>query len=253
MGYINFKGISTEALPGVYVSKMPSHKRAAMRYSEFYVNGRDGALHIENGYQNIQLSATLVLLDAPAQTRYAVNTWASGKGTLFTSDDPSKGWRARVLSEVRWDRVVGNYGFYDTATITFDCDPTMYEVNQETIDITNDGADTKKYTVHNPGDLESYPIIYLNSSTSMLMGHLKITVNGKEADTNVTVASGSPAWIDGEAGFCYTGLLRPDGGIPDPGNLKAMTGTYPVLKKGDNEIQIPHGEIIKIYPNWRWL
>ena len=253
MGYISFKGVSTESIPGVAVSKMPSHKRAAMRYTEYYVNGRDGALHLENGYQNIQLTATLVLIDAPAQTRYAVNKWASGKGDLFTSDDPTRCWRARVLAEVRWDRLVGNYGFYDTATITFDCDPTMYEVNEETIDITNSDSDSKVYTVHNPGDLEAFPIIYLTASNEMISGNLKITVNGKEADTNVSRTSRSPAWIDSEAGFCYTGLIRPDGGVPDPGALQALSGDYPVLKKGDNQIKIPHGEIIKIYPNWRWL
>ena len=51
MAYLIFRGVGTEGsasivgannvLTNVYVSKMPSHKKASMRHTEYYVKGRD--------------------------------------------------------------------------------------------------------------------------------------------------------------------------------------------------------------------
>ena len=85
MGYLIFRNYSTESLTDVYVSQMPSHRKAAMRYTEYYVKGRDGALHIDEGFENFDLEVKLVLVNASIERRYEVNAWADGTGKLISS------------------------------------------------------------------------------------------------------------------------------------------------------------------------
>ena len=106
MSWIKFRDVSTASLANVAVMKMPSHKKAARRMTEFYVDGRDGALHIDNGMADIEEEAVLVLLDAGAKTRQVVNAWADGTGKLITSDDPSLAYKATVIQEIIWTRTV---------------------------------------------------------------------------------------------------------------------------------------------------
>ena len=43
MSDLTFRGIAVSSLDNVFINKMPDHRKAAMRYSEYYVNGRDVA------------------------------------------------------------------------------------------------------------------------------------------------------------------------------------------------------------------
>ena len=95
MNYLIFRGVATTTpantipaalvgsqLSDTYVSKMPSHKKGAMRNTEYYVKGRDGALHVDEGFENFNLTVTLILLNATVDKRYQVNAWADGTGKL---------------------------------------------------------------------------------------------------------------------------------------------------------------------------
>ena len=101
MSYIKFRGVSTASLSNVAVSKMPSHRKAARRVTEYYVNGRDGALHVDNGLANFELEAVLVLLQGTAAARQIVNAWADGTGKLILSDQPGLAYRASVIQEIK--------------------------------------------------------------------------------------------------------------------------------------------------------
>ena len=231
MGYIDFRGVSTVALPGVEVSKMPAHKRAAMRYTEYYVRGRDGALHTDEGYSNFELEATLVLIDAAAATRQTVNAWATGTGKLILSDDPTKAYKASVKKEIKWTRVQGNNGFFDMARVIFSCDPFMYEAAETTMTIT---AST---TVSNPGTEEAYPTIVVNGS-----GNASFTVDGKTV-TIAGMTSNVPVTLDCENGYVFA-----------QSGAMTMTGEFPVLPKGMCTIAPGSGVTsLQVTPHWRWV
>ena len=231
MGYLIFKDVSTKALPGVAVSKMPSHKRAAMRYTEYYVKGRDGALHTDEGLSNIELPATLVLLDARAETRQAVNAWAMGQGKLITSDDPTKAYKAAVRREIKWQRQKGNRGYFDTATVYFDCDPYMYEAHETEIAFTADG------NLNNPGTAEAIPTIKVEGS-----GNASFTIAG-QAVTIRGMSSGVPVYLDCENGYVYAAS----------GSM-TMVGEFPILPKGLSAVDLGSGVTkLTITPHWRWV
>ena len=104
MGELSFRGVSTATLSGVYVLKMPDHKKAAVRTTEYKVPGRDGTLHIVEGYSDFNLTCRLILINSPTTNRQIVNAWADGTGKLITTDDLSKAYKAIVKEEVEWHR-----------------------------------------------------------------------------------------------------------------------------------------------------
>lgn len=231
MSYVEFRGISTDALAGVAISQMPNHRRAGMRYSEYYVKGRDGALHVEEGYSNFDLPVTLILLDAPAEARQAVNAWATGTGKLVTSDDPTKAYKASVLKEVRWTRQRGNKGYFDTAQVTFHCDPYMYEAQETVAVFTADGS------LLNPGTDEALPTIVVEGA-----GNVTFTVGGKTV-TISGMTSGVPVTLDCEAGYVFSAS----------GSM-TMTGDFPTIPKGVSAVDLgANCTKLTITPHWRWI
>ena len=231
MGWIIFKNISTQALAGVEVAEMPSHKKAGKRYTEFYVKGRDGALHTDDGYSNLELTATLVLIDARPETRNLVDEWADGSGKLILSDDPEKAYKASVWKEVRWSRQLGNKGYFDTATITFDCEPYMVEAVETRRVFTQTGDIT------NPGSVESWPEIIVEGS-----GTVSLTVGGQQVSI-AGMQTGVPVTLDCENGY-----------ISAASGAMTMTGEFPTLPKGKSTVTLGSGITrLTIIPHWRWL
>lgn len=230
MGYLIFRGISTESMAGVEISRMPSHKKAAKRFTEYYVKGRDGALHVDEGYENFSLSASLVLINGNAGLRQVINAWADGTGKLITSDDPTKAYLATVTDEVMWTRVKAPSGFFDTAEIIFNCQPYMVEASEGDIELTATG------TVNNIGNLDAFPLIKVEGS-----GTVSFTFAGYPIELT-GVVSNKPVYIDCENGYVYS-----------ESQAKTMTGEIPVLIPGSNTITFGSNvSKITITPHWRW-
>ena len=245
MSYISFRGVSTATLSNVAVSKMPSHKKAARRVTEYYVNGRDGALHVDNGLANFELEAVLVLIQATAAARQIINAWADGTGKLILSDQPNRAYRASVIQEIKWTRQLGNkipidnvntQTYYDTAKIVFNCDPYVYEATDTVATFTANG------TLTNPGSAEALPMIQVNGS-----GDVSFSIDGKEIQISGMTA-GTPVYIDSETGYVYTAA-----------GAATMTGDFPVIPiatptKPTCAVTLGTGVTsLVITPHWRWI
>ena len=279
MSYLIFRNASTASLGNVCVGKMVSHKKAAVRADEIYVDGRDGALHIIHGYANFEIQATLVLINGAATARQIVNAWADGTGKLVTSDDLTKAYKATVLGEVKWERVKaaefvepfsntkqyyvtdltkydgqiykfktnhrGNWnasdvdpiyyivnGLFDTAKVTFDCQPFMYEATDSVIEFTQDGSLT------NPGSADALPLIKVEGS-----GNIDFDIAGEHIEIDGMSAS-DPVFIDTDAGYIYT----------ESGTATAMRGEFPTLPLGASAVDLGTGVTkLTITPHWRWV
>lgn len=240
MSYIIFRGVSTSDLENVYVSKMPAHKKASRRMTEYYVKGRDGALHVDDGLANFDLEATLVLVNGQASARQIVNAWADGTGKLILSDQPGLAFRATVIQEIRWTRVPGNkllinnvptQTFFDTAKITFNCDPYLYEAQESVYELTEDTS------LLNPGSATALPLIQVNGA-----GDVSFSVNGSEIQI-ADMTAGTPVYLDSETGYVYT-----------EAGASSMTGNFPELDMGANAITLGDGiSSLIITPRWRWV
>lgn len=229
--FVIFNGVSTDSFPNVAVSAMPGHRRGAMRYTEFYVVNRDGALHSFHGLTNFELQVKLVLLDARAETRYQINAWASGTGKLILSDDPTKAYKASVLREIKWDRVPGNGGYFDTAMINFDCEPFLYEAQDSTAVFTQDGM------LNNPGTIKAIPFITVEGS-----GNASFSIAGQEI-TIAGMTAGVPVNLDCENGYVFAAS-----------GAMTMTGDFPELPLGISNVVLGSGVTkITVVPHWRWV
>lgn len=243
MSFVIFRGVGTEGslatvgsgnvLTNVYVSRMPSHRKAAMRFTEYYVKGRDGALHVDEGLSNFDLSITLVLIKATSATRRLVNAWADGTGKLITSDDLTKCYHASVKEEVEWTRVSANGGFYDSAVVTFNCEPCMYESSETTQVFTQSG------NIVNAGSADSYPLLKIEGS-----GDTTVTIAGEQITIDDMTAN-VPVFIDCETGYVYTAS-----------GATSMHGNIPYFPVGTNAIAITLGtnaSKVTVTPRWRWV
>ena len=232
MGYLIFRNVSTAALTGVEVAKMPSHKKAQMNRTQYHVKGRDGDLFVNEGYANFNMQAVLVLINASAGTRQLVNAWADGSGKLITSDDLTKAYKATVAEEVTWSRVKGNSGYYDTATITFSCDPFVYEAVDSVVTLTATGS------IVNATSADAYPLIQVNGS-----GDVSFTFAG-EAISISDMDANDPVYIDCETGYIYS----------QSGAAQEMTGNIPYLPIGTNAVTFGNNlTSLVVTPHWRWI
>lgn len=228
MGYISFRGVRSDSI-GLMIEKMPSHKRAEVRHTEYEIPGRDGALHIVEGYNAFDLEVTVTMIDADVSLRQTVNAWADGTGDLFTSDDLLKCYRASALKEVDYKRRVYGGRYFDTAKITFRCQPFLYETTPKIYTFTQSG------TIVNLGNIPSLPLIKVTGS-----GDCSFSIGGQSVTlTGVTV----PVTLDCEAGYAST----ENGAV-------TMQGSFPEIALNNSAVEI--GENItslEIQGNWRWL
>ena len=230
MGYLNFRGVSTATL-NVYVAKFPSHKKPGMRHTEYNIPGRDGSVHVDEGYESFEIIAYLILKGVSAANRQVIDAWADGTGKLITSDDPSKCYMASVKKAVEWTRDEVGGVFYDTAKITFHCQPFMYESTDRIINVTTD------QTIANLGNIVSRPLIKVYGN-----GDVDFTINGKQITID-DMQSAHPVTIDSETGYVYT-----DAGAT------SMTGDIPVFQLGNNTVAIGDNVTkLEINPRWGWV
>lgn len=296
MGYVSFRGVSTQSLPNVYVQMMPSHKKARKRMAEYYVKGRDGALHNDEGFENMDITIRLVMVNAPAETRQIINAWADGTGKLVSSDDLSRCWKATVIDEIDYERVeavtiappnfstskayyIGDYvtyagmvykfiqnhsagnwnsnqvkaqpwkidGLYDTAEITFNCAPHMYESTDSTIEMTagqgtQDPGGSEVFSIINPGTDTAYPLIKVQGTDTEAIAFdfcgEYIIIRG--------IDSSDPIIIDCENGYIYS----------ESGQAKSMEGNIPKIPLGASAVYFnPEHSPTKLIvtPHWRWV
>lgn len=228
MGYISFRGVRSDSI-GLMIEKMPSHKRAEARHTEYEIPGRDGVLHVLDGYNAFDMQVIVTMINADASLRQTVNAWADGTGNLFTSDDTSKCYRASALKEVAYTRRKYGGKYYDTAKITFRCQPFMYETMPKVYTFTQSG------TIVNLGNYPSLPLIKVTGS-----GDCSFSIGGQSVVlTGVT----RPVLLDCEAGYAYT----ENGAV-------TMQGNFPEIALNDSAVEIGSNiTSLEIQGNWRWL
>lgn len=281
MGYLTFRGVSTQSLPNVYVQMMPSHKKARKRMTEYYVKGRDGALHVDEGFENTSITVRLVLINAEAEARQIVNAWADGTGKLISSDDLSRAWKATVIEEITWKRYeaatiapaafkntkpyyVGDYCTYSGMTYKFitnhpagnwnsahvKAQPWKINGLYDTAEITFDTEPCMIESVDSVVEFTADGTI-TNAGTAESFPLIKIEGSGNvtftfagEEITIDSMTANNPVYIDCATGYIYS----------ESGDAKAMHGNIPYLPLGQSTIDLgANCTKLTVTPHWRWV
>lgn len=285
MGYLIFRGASTQNLPNIYVQMMPSHKKAAKRMTDWYVKGRDGVLHTDEGFDNMDITCRLVMINAGADARQLINAWADGTGKLISSDDLSRCWIATVKDEVDFERMaaatvapetfkttkpyyVNDFVTYDGMVYKFIQNHAAGAWNSAQVKAQpwkiNGLYDTAEIVFNcQPYMKESVESVYefsqggsiVNPGTAESLPLIKVEGSGtcdfrigETEDYYIIINDvdpNDPVFIDCETGYIYTASKT----------AKEMIGNIPLLTLGNNPVVFGQNGLSKltITPRWRWV
>lgn len=207
---------------GVIVEEVPALNRPQRKFDEYVVPGRNGTIVEQyDAYENIDKSYNIWFTDyfyknlySPVKAREIADWLYTSKGYMKLEDDfePEYFRLAYFNGPLDIENLMQKYG---KATINFNCRPERYAKNGE-IEYSNP---TK---LINPYSFDAKPLIKIEGS-----GNCTLTIQGQ---TITLTDIDSYIYIDCDSMDCYKTLAENE-------NSK-MTGDYPVLKPGKNNISL---------------
>ena len=228
MTTFTFRGYSSADM-GVIVSVAPPVIRAQLRDTAVEVPGAHGNLHFSMGtYDEILLPIECTLIDNTKLD--VVSAWLTGNGWLTVSTEPNRAYKARVINQIPFNRVLEQLNIR-AFTVIFTCFPFRY-----TFPITYQTLLTGA-TIVNPTTLYSEPKIVINGAGDITLnvGTYVISVAGLQ----------STITLDSEIGESYDNIMLRN---------YMVTGALPLLLPGNNAISWS-GNItsLVVTHNWRWI
>ena len=229
---IKWKGVDSTTIPGLIISELPPITKPKMRTAITKIDGRDGDIIEELGYESYNKNLKIGL--SKGYDIDQIIKYFTGSGELVMSNESDKIYTCRIIDKVDYEKLLR----FKKATIKFYTQPYKYLNNEEEIDINIENETS--VVVNNQGLEKSKPIIKLNGS-----GEVEISINNMvvfeytfpENETEVTIDS-----LEEEA--YYNGVYK----------NRNMAGEFPVFNLGQNEISWS-GSLtrIRIQPKSRWL
>lgn len=228
MNYFNFKNIDSRNISGLIVQELPPITKPPMRVSLIEIDGRDGDLIEELGYQAYDKVINIGLTRS-----YDINeiiSWLNGDGELILSNENDKYYKAKIIEQIDFERLAR----FKTANIKFHVQPYKYKTNENYVSVNQ--------TIQNIGNIESKPLIRLEKTNS---NNVSITING----TNIQYDFNNETYVEidcEDKTIKYNGLNR---------NRQMIIGyNFPKLSIGVNTISFNSGTCtIKVKRKDRWL
>lgn len=212
MNSFKFKNISSGAY-GIIVQELPPIVHPRMRIDTITIDGRDGEVVNELGFEAYDKSVFIGL--KTNQYINQINSWLTGSGDLVFSNEPVFIYKASVMEGFEFSRLAR----FKTAVITFRVQPFKY-LSSETV--------TDSLMVENLGNVKSLPQITITGN-----GVVHLLIN--ELETCILDIDGSVT-LDCEKQEAYKGGILKN---------RQMTGRFPELLPGSNVIAAA-GDVTKI-------
>ena len=125
MNYIIWKNINSKTLKGLIISELPPISKPAMRVQETIVDGVDGSIIEELGYEAYDKEIFIGL-----SKDFDINEiikYFSGEGEVVFSNEPDKYYKAKIINQIDYERLLR----FRTATVTFRVQPFKYKYQEE--------------------------------------------------------------------------------------------------------------------------
>lgn len=125
MNYFIFKNIDSRDIKGLIVQELPPISKPAKRIEKIEIDGKDGDIIQESGYQAYDKTISIGLTN-----NYDINqiiAWLDGSGNLVLSNEPEKYYNAIVIEQIDFERLMR----FKTAKIKFHVQPFKYKANEE--------------------------------------------------------------------------------------------------------------------------
>lgn len=232
MSKINWKGINSDTITGLIISELPPISKPKMKTTITKIDGRDGDIIEELGYESYTKSIKVGL-----SKNYDIDEvikYFTGSGDLIMSNEPDKVYKCQIIEKVDYNKLLR----FKTATIKFYTQPFKYKKDEPKAILNIDGETSM--TVDNIGLEKSKPIIKLTGS-----GTVAIQLNGATVFNYIFPETETEVIIDSIQEEAYLNGFYKN---------RNMTGEFPILEVGENTISWS-GNLtkIEIEPKSRWL
>lgn len=210
MEYFSFNNVNSTSLD-IIVKSMPPVPRAERNIESIQVNGRNGALHIDNKrYLSKSYSIGCVL----KSKTYLDNICSSfvGTGILRLSKYTDRYFKATIKNQIDFSKYLT---YLNEFPLQFELDPIAYSETETTENLTS----TSSITVG--GNVEVYPKITITGTGTATINGYSLTVS----ETGIT--------IDCDLMVCYKGTTAK--------NDKVVLDEFPKLTPGTNTISLGTG------------
>lgn len=232
MNYIIFNGKDSRDIKGLLISELPPIRKPNMRVKETVIDGVDGSIIEELGYESYDKTVVIGLKIGADVDK--ITEFFTGNGQLVFSNEPDKYYIATIIKNIDYERLLR----YRVAKVTFRVQPFKY--NRVEIERLA-GTERNSMVVENLGNHTAKPIITITG-----IGTIELTVNNiKILQYTFPDIVGGSIVIDSEKQDAYLG---------DELRNRNMIGEFPTLEKGNNVISWSgFVESIRIEKYSRWL
>ena len=231
MNYIIWNNKDSRDIKGLLISELPPITKPNMRVKETVIDGVDGSIIEELGYESYDKTIAIGLkIGADVDE---VIGFFTGSGAVVFSNEPDKYYIARITNSVEYARLLR----YRTAKVTFRVQPFKYDGNE--VEVRNI-PEKNVLNVVNFGNHTAKPLITIKGK-----GAVELSVNDTVICQYVFPSGEDTVILDSEKQDAYLDNVLKN---------RNMIGDFPVLAKGSNVISWS-GEVeeIRINKYSRWL
>ena len=233
MNYIIWKNTDSRDIKGLLICELPPITKPNMRAKETVIDGVDGSLIEELGYESYDKSIA-VGLKVGADIDKIIE-YFTGNGEIIFSNEPNKYYIARIIKGIDYSRLLR----FRTAIITFRVQPFKYDYEAVERQAT---AERQSMIIENVGNYTAKPIITIEGS-----GTVELSLNDTVICQYTFPEGESTVILDSEKQDAYFLVIN---------NLRnrKMVGDFPVFAKGNNVLSWS-GDVqsIRIKRYSRWL
>ena len=130
MNHFIFKEKSSKDIKGLLVVSLPMIVKPPKRVENIEIEGRDGDINIDLGYQSYDKTLSICILNNEVDINELIN-WLDGSGILVLSNEPDKYYEAEIIEEIDFDRLFK----FEPTEIVFHCQPFKYLKDEKTVSI----------------------------------------------------------------------------------------------------------------------
>lgn len=230
MNKVIWKNKESTDITGLLICELPAITKPKMRVQETFVDGVDGSIIEELGYETYNKKIKIGLYGT-----YDINeiiNYFSGEGQITFSNEPDKYYNAKIIEQIDYTRLLR----FKEATVTFKVQPYKYKLNEPIVN----SKISDYYVVNNLGNEKSKPLIKISGS-----GIVEVIINNISTFKYTFPENESEVYIDSEKQDAYyNGTLK----------NRNMLGDFPILETGENIVEFS-GDVlsVEIIPRSRWL
>ncbi len=232
--YIIWNGNDSRDIKGLLISELPPITKPQMRHTETLIDGVDGSLIEDLGYEAYDKPLTIGLT-AKADVDEIIK-YFTGKGEVIFSNEPLKYYKATIVGRIDYARL----GRFKTASVIFKVQPFKYATIEDVVSAGRVRDNETVYLVENLGLENSKPLLRL-----MGEGRIECKVNGSPVFEYTFPEGVGEVYIDSE---------KQDAFLEDVLLHRHMIGDFPLLESGVNEISFTGTlSLVEITARSRWL